>query len=307
MPDAKPNYLDPRVLATIHRLDIRARLVVEGFISGEHRSPYRGFSVEFAEHREYAPGDDLKHVDWKVYSKTDRYYVKQYEEETNLRAHIFVDASESMRYRGQHAALSKYDYAATLAAAMSFLLLQQQDAAGLALFDSELRQFLPPSANPATLQSICHHLEQAQPSRKTNVSEIFHALAEKIRKRGFIVLISDLFVPLDDLFRGLEHFRHRRHEVMLLHVMDDDELRFPFEGNILLRGMEELPSLKVEPRSIRAAYLDAVGNFTAQVKRLAAHHRIDYRLINTKENVGAVLAAFLAGRAATAKLAGTKR
>ncbi len=303
----KPNYLDPQVLSKIHRLDLRARLIVEGFMSGRHRSPFHGFSVEFASYREYAPGDDLKHLDWKVFSRTDRHYVKQYEQETNFAAYLLLDLSESMRYQGARAPMSKFDYAASAAAALAFLITQQQDAVGLALFDEELRKFLPASANPVQLQQLIHEFEAAQPVRKTRVEKIFHDLAEKLHKKEMIILLSDLFVPLDGLFDGLAHFRHRKHEVLVLHVMDDDELGFSFEGNTLFRGLEALPQLLVEPRTVRKTYLEAVGRFCAEVKRRCASGRMDYRLINTKDPLDVALATFLAARAARIKIGAVKR
>ena len=304
---AKPNYLDPRVLTKIHRLDLRARLIVEGFMSGQHRSPFHGFSVEFASHREYAPGDELKHLDWKVFSRTDRHYVKQYEQETNLVAYLLLDASESMRYRGANSPMSKFDYAACAAAALGFLINQQQDAVGLATFDEELRKFIPASTSPVQLQNLVHEFEVTEPVRKTRVEKIFHDLAEKLNKKEMIILLSDLFVPLDDLFDGLAHFRHRKHEVLVLHVMDDDERQFPFEGNILFRGLESLPQLMVEPRSLRKVYLETVNRFCTETKRRCAAQHIDYRLISTNEMLDVVLASFLAARAARSKIGGVKR
>jgi uncharacterized protein (DUF58 family) len=301
------NYLDPRVLNKIHRLDLKARLIVEGFVSGMHRSPFHGFSVEFASHRQYVPGDDTRHIDWKVYSKTDRFFLKQYEEETNLTGYVLLDVSESMRYRGAKAAMSKYDYAASVAAALGFLMVQQQDAFGVAMFDNELRELIPARANQQQLLMALHRFEQTKPERKTNVTGILNTLAEKFQRRGLVILISDLFVNLDDLFRGLEHFRHRRHEVMVLHVMDEDELTFPFEGNTLFRGYEQLGELMVEPRSLRKDYLAALNEFLTQVKRRCAAKRIDYRLINTNEHLDAALAAFLAARDVTAKVIGARR
>jgi uncharacterized protein (DUF58 family) len=306
-------YLDPKVLNKIRRLDLQARLVVEGFISGMHRSPFRGFSVEFAEHREYTPGDDLKHLDWKVLGKTDRLYIKQYEEETNLRCIFLVDVSESMRY-GENGhgpagrdAMSKYHYAACLAASLGLLLLNQQDAVGLATFDDELRTYIQPSASPNQIKSIVHELDQASLKQKTTVEHICHNLAEKIARRGMICLVSDLFVDVDGLLRGLRHFRHRNHEVMVLHVMDQDELTFPFQGNTLFRGLENSGQLMIEPRSLRQGYLEAVEAYLTDVKRKCIAQHIDYKLISTGDHMDAALAAFLAYRSAARRKAGSKR
>ena len=302
-------YLDPKVLGKIQRLDLMARLVVEGFLSGMHRSPFHGFAVEFAEHREYTPGDDIKHIDWKVYSKTDRYYIKQYEEETNLKATFLLDASESMHYRSltQPEALSKYHYGACVAAALSLLLLNQQDAVGLATFDEELRTVVPPSANPNHIKTLVHAMDTAQTARKTSIEAICHTLAEKISRRGLVCLISDLFVDCDGLIRGLQHFRHRRHEVMVMHVMDVDELTFPLQGNTLFKGLEGSGQLTIEPRALREGYLEAVGRFCAEVKRRCVANQIDYKLISTADNLDAALAGFLAAKMAAAKKASVKR
>ena len=301
-------YLDPKVLAKISRLDLLARLVVEGFIAGLHRSPFHGFSVEFASHRKYVPGDDIKHIDWKVLAKTDRYYIKQYEEETNLKATFIIDASESMLYASDRRdALTKYHYAAAVAASLSHLLLQQQDAAGLAVFDEQLRTYVPASANPNHIKTIVHALDQIDPKEKTSLEPICHSLAEKIPRRGMICLVSDLFVDIDGLIRGLQHFRHYDHEVMVMHIMDADELEFPFQGNTMFRGLEELGRVLVEPRALREGYLAAVNAFCADVKRKCVASRIDYKLISTADRLDAALLSFLTARAAAARKAGAKR
>jgi len=302
-------YLDPKVLNKIRRLDLQARLVVEGFISGMHRSPFHGFSVEFAEHREYAPGDDIKHLDWKVLGKTDRLYIKQYEVETNLRAMFLVDISESMRYGedGRPDRMSKYHYAACVAASLALLLLNQQDAVGLATFDEDLRSVLAPSTNPNHIKTIVHELDVVSLKAKTTVEHICHSLAEKIPRRGMICMVSDLFVDLDGLIRGLRHFRHRNHEVMVLHVMDEDELTFPFQGNTMFRGLEGTGRLTVEPRALREGYLEAVRSYCADVKRRCIANQIDYKLISTADHLDAALLGFLAARAAAVRTAGSKR
>ena len=302
-------YLDPKVLNKIRRLDLQARLVVEGFISGMHKSPFKGFSVEFAEHREYVPGDDLKHLDWKVLGKTDRLYIKQYEEETNLRATFLVDVSESMRYGedGRRDGMSKYHYAACVAASLAQLLLSQQDAVALATFDEDLRSYLPHSSNPNQIKGFVHALDVADLKAKTTIEHICHNLAEKIARRGMVCLVSDLFVDIDGLIRGLQHFRHRSHEVMGLHVMDEDELTVPFQGNTMFRGLENTGRLTVEPRVLREGYLEAMRNFCADVKRRCLAAQIDYKLISTADHLDAALLAFLAARAAAGRKTGAKR
>ncbi len=301
-------YLDPKVLSKITRLDLQARLVVEGFISGLHRSPFHGFSVEFASHREYSPGDDIKHIDWKVLGRTDRYYIKQYEEETNLKATFLVDASESMRYKSDHKdAMTKYEYAAAVAASLAFLLLQQQDAVGLAVFDEELRTYVPTSANPNQIKPFVHAMDASEPKAKTSLEHICHSVAEKIPRRGLVCLVSDLFVDIDGLVRGLQHFRHYDHEVIVLHVMDRDELEFSFQGNTMFRGLEEMGNVMIEPRALREGYLEAVGRFCREVKRKCVASRIDYKLISTADHLDAALLAFLAARAAATRKSGAKR
>lgn len=302
-------YLDPKVLAKISRLDLLARLVVEGFISGLHRSPFHGFSIEFASHREYVPGDDLKHLDWKVHAKTDKYVIKQYEEETNLKCTFAVDCSESMHYkRDGKDAMSKYQYASAVAASLAFLLQQQQDAVGLAVFDTEVRTNIRASTNTNQLKSMVHALDITEPKEKTSMESICHWLAENISRRGLVCIISDLFTDdIDGLLRGIQHFRHYDHEVMILHVMDQDELTFPFQGNTMFNGLEQMGRLLVEPRSLRDGYLAEVDKFCAEVKRKCVANRVDYKLISTADYLDAVLCSFLAARAAAVRKAGAKR
>jgi len=308
-PKAGRKYLDPKILDKITRLDVRARLVVEGFITGMHKSPYHGFAVEFASHREYTPGDDLKHVDWKVWSRTDRWYIKEYEEETNLKCTILLDCSKSMRY-GEHAAdrTSKFDYAATAAACLAYLLQRQQDAVGLVTFDNDVRVNLPPATHPNHVKLLVHELEQAEPDSRSDVGDVFRRLAEQISRRGLIVLISDLFVDLPTLRRSLEAFRHRRHEVVVFHVMHSDELNFPFQDNTKFRGLELPDELLVEPRALRASYLEAVQRFRDSVRKDCASVGIDYVLLDTGQPLDLALSAYLAFRQRTQRAArGSKR
>ena len=302
-------YLDPKVLSKITRLDLQARLVVEGFVSGLHRSPFYGYSVEFASHREYVPGDDIRHIDWKVLGKTDRYYIKQYEEETNLKATFLLDASESMHYGKDNGkgGMTKYQYASAAAASLAFLLLQQQDAVGLGVFDEQLRSYIPASANPNQIKTFVHEIDINEPKAKTSLEDICHAMAEKIARRGMVCLVSDLFVDIDGLLRGLQHFRHYGHEVMVLHIMDEDELTFPFQGNTMFNGLEDMGRLLIEPRALRKGYLEAMNAFCRRVKRTCVANRIDYKLISTADHLDAALLAFLAARAAANRKAGAKR
>ncbi|MBI3464611.1 MAG: DUF58 domain-containing protein, partial [Planctomycetes bacterium] len=217
-------YLDPAVLAKLQGLDLKARLIVEGYVAGLHKSPYHGFSVEFAEHREYVPGDDLRYLDWKVWGKTDKYYLKQFEEETNLIAHLLLDISESMRYRSEKAPVSKLEYAQYVAAALAYLVLQQQDSVGLATFDREVRHFVRPSSHPSHLKQLFHVMDETVPERKTAVGPIFHDLAERLKHRAVVIILSDLFDDVAPMMAGLKHFRHRRHDVIVFHVLDPAEM-----------------------------------------------------------------------------------
>jgi uncharacterized protein (DUF58 family) len=294
--DDLQRYLDPQVLARLEGLQLRARLIVEGYVSGVHRSPYHGFSVEFAEHREYAPGDDLRYLDWKVFGRTDKYYLKQFEEETNLICHLLLDTSESMRYQSAAAPMSKLEYAQCAGAALAYLILQQQDSVGLATFDSEIRAFVRSSSNPSHLKQLLHVMEQAAGGRKTNTGPIFHDLAERLKKRGLVIILSDLFDNVDSLLAGLKHFRHRRHEVIVMHVLDPAELEFPFRQATLFRGLEEWPEALVEPRALRKAYLEEFQAFLHNVKRGCRAHRIDYVQLRTDQSLEVALSNYLASR-----------
>jgi uncharacterized protein (DUF58 family) len=298
MPDYR-KYLNPEVLAKISRLELRARMVVEGFISGMHRSPYHGYSVEFASHREYVPGDDTRHIDWRLYARGDRLYIKQYEEETNLRTHILLDCSRSMAYPEHHdgSRMTKFDYACTAAASLVHLLVHQQDACGLVLFDHAIREQVAPATSPAQLQSMIELIEQNRPDHTTNVKMMFSQLAEQVRRRGLIILISDLLTDFDDIVSGLQQLRHARHDVIVLHVMDHDELTFPFESNTLFEGLEA-PDVEVltDPQSLRASYLRIVQGFVGRLRAACVNHRIDYRLISTHDPLDGALTAFLAAR-----------
>jgi uncharacterized protein (DUF58 family) len=294
------NYLRPEVLAGIGDLELRARYAVEGLVSGMHQSPYSGYSVEFAQHREYAPGDDLRHLDWRVYGRSDRFYIKQYEEETNLQLHLVVDASASMRYP-EHAVesgrMTKFDYAATLAASLAYLVTHQQDAAGLLLFDDEIRADLPPQSHQAHLQTMLHRLQQALLERPTGGRSLFTDLAGRLRRRSMVVLISDLLADLLEVIGGLLTMRHSGHEVIVLHVLDHDERVFPFQNNTLFEGLEA-PRLQalVDPQSLRSSYLDALAAFTSRLRGACAGSKIDYVELSTTEPLDVGLRRYLAAR-----------
>lgn len=289
-----PKYSDPDVLARIAGLTLRARRVVEGTISGLHRSPFHGFAVEFAEYREYSPGDDLRRLDWRVFGRTDRYYVKQYEEESNLRCHVVLDASASMRYGS--GALTKFDYAATVAASLATLLVGQQDPVGLALFDSQRRKLLPPAATQAQLVRIVEELESSQPDRETQLGPVLQDLAEQVRKRGLMIIISDLLTDLDSFYDGLSRLQYRGHEIMIVHVLDRDELELPFNDLVLFRDIEGTEELYAEPWAFRNAYKAAINDFVDGVRGTCGSRAIDYLLMRTDQPVGDALSHYLHAR-----------
>jgi uncharacterized protein (DUF58 family) len=294
-------YLDARTLDKIKRLDVRARLVVEGFMTGGHKSPYHGFAVEFAAHREYTPGDDLRHIDWKVWSKTDRLYIKEFEEETNLKCHLLLDRSKSMLY-GKNAnsatdsGWSKFDYAATATASLAYLMQQQQDAVGLVTFSNQIDRQFKPSTHPSHLKLLFHELEQTTCDKQTEVSDAFLGLAAQIRQRGVVVLERDLLLPLDDLAKSLRQFRLRRHEVVVFQVMHSDELNFPFDENTLFKGYEVDAQLLAEPRALRKSYLEALERHNGEVRRLCAGAGLDYVLLDTSKPLDVALSSYLSFR-----------
>ncbi|HEX6961851.1 MAG TPA: DUF58 domain-containing protein [Lacipirellula sp.] len=296
MSTAAPSKLDPQSVARLEGLQLRARYIVDGFLTGQHRSPYRGQSVEFAEHREYAVGDDLRYVDWKVFGKTDRVYLKQFEAETSLSCYLALDVSESMRYQGPEAALSKLEYAECLAAALAHLVLRQSDSAGLAMIDSGVRDFLPASGNPAHLDQLIHVMQQAEPSGKSDLGAALGALADRLRRRSLVVVISDLLGGVEALSLGLRRLRHARHELIVLHTLDAAELEFPFQRATLFRGLESLPDVMAEPHGVRSAYLSALRAFLEQVHAACRSAQADYELARTDAPLDAPLRRLLTAR-----------
>jgi uncharacterized protein (DUF58 family) len=296
MADVTHKFLDPGVLNKITRLDLKARHIVEGFVAGMHKSPYHGFSVEFAKHREYTPGDDIKHLDWKVFGRSDRLYIKEYELETNLRSHILLDTSESMDYRSGES--SKLELACFIAASMAYLILKQQDSVGMVCFDKEIRQFVPSSSSLGHMRPILGTLAQSTAQNKTDLGSVFHAMAERFRNRGLIIIISDLFDKPEAILKGLQHFAHRRHDVIVFHVLDEYELTFPFERMTLFEGLEEYPKLLVDPRSLRKAYLEEVEKFCEEIRKGCVKQTIDYVQISTEKELDVELTKYLASRLA---------
>jgi uncharacterized protein (DUF58 family) len=292
--DEQQKYLDPLTLAKVRGLELQARLIVEGYLSGMHQSPYHGFSVEFAQHREYVPGDDIKHVDWKVYGRTERYFLKQYEEETNLVCWLLLDVSESMRYGS--GPVTKYDYACLVAAALAYLILHQQDSVGFATFDDQVRHFLRASGQPARFKEVVQIMNQGPAREKTRLAPIFHDLAERLARRALVVVLSDLFDEVQDLLAGLKHLRHKRHEVIVFHVLDGAELDFPFQEATLFRGLEQYPELLTDPRSLRRGYLEEVQTYLTELQRGCRGQNIDYVQLRTDANLGVALSSYLAYR-----------
>ncbi|MCF6237241.1 MAG: DUF58 domain-containing protein [Candidatus Marinimicrobia bacterium] len=287
----KRKYLNPQTLATLANMQLRARMVVEGFIVGLHKSPYHGFSVEFAEHRAYGPGDNLRYLDWRLYGKTDRFYVKQFEEETNLKAHLMLDMSKSMAYGS--ADITKLQYGSYLSAALTYLLLRQQDAVGLTLFDTEIRTHIRPSSRPSMLTNILSHLERVEPGEETAIGHSLHHLADRIHRRGLVIIISDMLDDLDNILNGLKHFRHDRHEVLVFHILDPREVDFAFHAQAKFKDMESGEIMATEPWHIQRDYQNAVKQFRSNLGASCREQRVDYVPLTTDQSLDVALLAYL--------------
>lgn len=299
--ESSPTSFDPRTLARLKGLALRARHIVEGYVAGLHRSPYRGFSIEFAEHREYAPGDDLRYLDWKVFGRTDKFYLKQFEDETNLICYVLLDISQSMTYRGPDSALSKLEYAQCLAAALSWLVLQQQDSVGLATFDQHVKSLVRPSGNSTHWPHLLTVMEDVTPESRSSLGAVFRELASRLPRRGVVAIFSDLFDNVDEILTGLRHFRHRHHDVALFHVLDASEIEFPFADPTLFRGLEGMADTAVDAQAIRRAYLDEFSHYLHQVRSGCQLQGADYQLMRTDRPFDVALSAYLAGRSAKVK------
>lgn len=300
MPPSR-KYSDPDAIARISDLTLRSRRLVEGAISGMHRSPFHGFNIEFAAYREYTPGDDLRRLDWRIFARSDRHYIKQYEQESNVRVTFVVDASASMKYKGK-AALSKFDYASTLVVALSMLLTRQQDPVGLVLFDEAATTVLPPNATQAQVAVIAGLLERCEPSRKTELGGLLRSVTGQLRRRSLLVIVSDLFTDLDAVYDGLNRLRFHGHEVLLMHVLDRDELELPFDGPTIFRDIEGDEELFAEPWAFRRAYQKAMDEFLEGVRKECGNRAYDHVRFLTDEPLGESLSYFLhmreeAGRA----------
>jgi uncharacterized protein (DUF58 family) len=288
-------YFDPEGLARVNNMELVARQVVEGFLTGRHRSPYHGFSVEYLDHRAYTPSDELRTIDWKILARTDKYYVKLFEDETNLRAHILVDCSRSMAF--QSGDVNKLTWGSYLAAALAYLMLHQNDAVGLVVFDSEIRHLLPPKARPTQFRRILELLDHNYSREDTDVGAVLHDVAERIPRRGLVILISDLIDDESKIADGLMHFRHNNHEVVVFHVMDDAELTFPYDRLTRFKDMEGVGRLVANPKSLRERYLTRIKAFVDGIQTVCHERKIAYNLANTKEQYAQFLAAYLEKRA----------
>jgi uncharacterized protein (DUF58 family) len=274
------SILKPDVISRIENLELRAKLVVEGFIAGLHRSPYHGFSVEFAEHRQYMPGDDIKHIDWKVLGRTDRYYIKQYEEETNLKTYLVVDASRSMAFRTDTHP-TKLEYATSVAAALAYLMVRQRDAVGLGIFDEKVRDFLPPRSKQSYLKLLFKSLVETKASNKTGTGVSLHRIAERVKRRGLVIIFSDLFDNPDEVLGALKHFRHNGNEVIVMQVLDPSERSFAFGRDAVFKDMETQEKMTTQPYHIQKAYQQEMRRFLDRYKRECREQAVDYVLLDT--------------------------
>ncbi|MBM3773306.1 MAG: DUF58 domain-containing protein [Acidimicrobiia bacterium] len=293
-PTGERRFLDPGVLARLGTLELKARTIVEGFLTGLHRSPFKGFSVEFAEYRQYMPGDDLTTIDWKVYARSDRHYVKKYEEETNLGCHIMLDVSASMGYGSP--GMTKLEYGSCLAASLAYLMNRQRDAVGLAAFDDRIVTMLPASARPGHLRGVLVTLERLRLGRQTDVSKPLHQLAESLSKRGMVVLISDLLDEPERVIRGLKHFQFRGTDVIVFQVLHIDELQFPFERATRFEDLETARHVTAVPVVVRDHYLRRMSELVDRYRRELGAVGIDYHLLDTSQPLELALLAYLSTR-----------
>ena len=300
MPESSYLYFEPERIAKLRNLNLLVRGAVEGFITGLHRSPHKGFSVEFSEHREYSPGDDLRHLDWVAWARTDRYYLKQYEQETNLRAYILLDVSGSMGYR-YSGKIDKFTYGCFLSACLSYLMTRQQDAVGMIAFDEDVRFHLTPGATPAHLDRVFKQLETIRPGGGTAIASTFHRLADTIAKRGLVIVISDLYDDPGDILKALQHFVFKRHQIIVFHLLDEAELNFPFRKVTSFVDMETGRKLQVDPRSVGEAYREEMRDFINHYRRECSDRNIEYTQVTTSDPYARMLLDYLAKRKAMLK------
>ena len=298
MAEEGQKLLDAEAIASAEALGIHARFVVEGYMAGEHRSPFHGFAIEFAQHREYSPGDDVRHLDWKVQARTERFYIKQYEQETNFVANILVDGSESMKYGSGD--ITKFEFAKVMAACLSYLVINQRDAVALGIFDDDLKEYVPRSDNRNTLFEIMSRLAAYQPVGETNLAEVLHGMARKVKRRGIFVVISDFFDDEEALLEGVQHLRFGGHEVVLMQVLDPQEIEFDFDGLVQFEGLENIPELKTRPSEIRKSYLTEMEAFRKRLRQSCERNDCHFASVNTGDSMREVLASYLAFRRKTA-------
>ena len=274
------SYLNPAVISKLNSLELKARLVVEGFMVGLHRSPYHGFSVEFTQHRPYMQGDSLKDIDWKAYGKTEKYYVKQYEEETNLKSYILLDTSKSMGYASE-GNITKLEYASTLVAALSYLMVKQQDAAGLALYAEKINKFFPPKVSRPYLREMLKNLAAAKPSDKTNTASSLNSVADKIKRRGLVIIFSDFFDDINTTLSALKHFRYKKNEVIVFQILDPLERSFAFGKDAIFKDLETAEEITTQPYQIQKVYKEAMVDFISRIKTECYNSNIEYNLLET--------------------------
>ena len=295
--DNSEKYLDPKALARLQGLQLRAKHLVEGYVAGLHRSPQHGFSIEFSEHREYVPGDDLRYLDWKLYGRTDKYFLKQFEDETNLVCYIVLDVSESMFYRSEHSALSKLDYAKCVAATLAWLILQRRDAVGLICYDDQVRQFSGPSNRSAYIRDVISVLNMNTEPSRTETGAVLREVAERVRSRSVILLLSDLLDDAEQIVAGLKHLRYREHDVAVFQLLDPAEVDFPFRRPMRFRGLEQLTEATANPQALRQAYLTELRRFQEIIRRACQIQQIDFQVIRTDQRLDVPISQFLTQRA----------
>lgn len=294
------DFLSPADLQRVSNLQVLARQVVEGFTTGMHRSPHKGFSVEFKQHRQYVPGDEIRHIDWRVFARSDRYYIREFEEETNLRSTIILDRSGSMAYGAdQPGKVSKFTYATCLAACLSYMMVHQSDGVGLATFDTQIRRYIPPRSRVSHLRAIIGELQSGKPGEETELGKVLHDLVPKLHRRGLVILISDCFGEVADFLKALAHFRHARHEILVFQIWDRDELEFPFKGWTQFECLERAGVKHLlDPAALRQAYLANLEKFREELKRGCRRHKVDLVPFFTDEPYSKALAAYMARRLA---------
>jgi len=289
-------FLDPVVISKLKTLELRARMVVEGFMVGLHRSPYHGFSVEFSEHRPYMQGDSLKNIDWKVYAKSEKFFIKQFEEETNLSCNIFIDVSRSMNYK-HTSKVTKLDYAITLAAALAYIMFDQQDSVGLVIYSDKIHSYLPPKSNRVYLRTLLSTLTLIEVEGTTATSKCLDSIAEKIKKRGLTIIISDFFDDLNSILTALKHIRYKKNEVIVFQILDPIEKYFGFDRDAIFVDLETDEHLTTQPHQIQRAYQEAMSEYLNKLKSECLNFGIEYNLIDTNQPFDKALMSYFAKRA----------